>query len=561
VIFVIVKASLWFVNKNKAIPKMAPRSYKLSSTEFAKGEVMHAINPATGEHICDVHSYTAEDVVEVVKRARVAQAEWAETSFDERRAVLADLLHTIVRNQDQICRLSMQDTGKTKMEAEYGEVLTTCEKIRHLIRNGEAALKPEGRSAPLLLFLKKARVEYYPLGVIGIIIPWNYPFHNVASAVVAALFTGNAAVVKVSEFSLSSKDYFEELFRKVLADRGHNPDLVTLMTGGGETGAALVQSGVDKILFIGSPQTGKRIMAGAAATLTPVILELGGKDPLIVLEDADFDHAVEVALRGVFVNCGQNCIAAERIYVSEKIFDKFEKVVAEKVNAFRQGPAILGKCTYDCGSMTMPRQLEIVDELVQDAVKNGAKILAGGERNQEFSEGLFYKPTVLSNVHQNMRIVNEEAFGPVMLLIKFKSDDEVIKMANGTPYALGCSIISNDLKRAERLAKKIVSGMVTINDFGVSYLIQNLPFGGVNISGFGRFNGPEGLREFSRTKSVVTDRFPGVLTKAPRFTRYPIPDAAPALVQSAICLFYGEENIMGKIGYAVNLVKLALQIK
>ncbi|ELR24739.1 aldehyde dehydrogenase [Acanthamoeba castellanii str. Neff] len=526
------------------------RSFKLSSEEFGAGKELDAINPATNEKITTVRAFTPDEVNECVRRARVAQAEWAETSFDERRAVLQDLMHAVVEQQDTICHLSMQDTGKTRMEAEYGEILTTCEKIRHLIRNGEDALKSESRGVPLLLFLKKAWVEYYPMGVIGIIVPWNYPFHNVASAAVAALFAGNSAVIKVSECSLSSKDYFEKLFRKVLAARGHNPELVTLIVGEGETGAALVKSGVDKILFIGSPAVGKRVMEGASANLTPVILELGGKDPFIVLEDADLDHATEVALRGVFVNCGQNCIAAERIYVHNKILPKFEEVVAKKVAAFRQGASVNGGC-FDVGSMTMPRQLEIVDELVQAAIQDGAKVLAGAKRDEK--PGLFYRPTVLSNVNHSMRIVNEEVFGPVMLIIPFSSDDEAVRLANSTEYALGSSIFSGNAARAHEVARRVVAGMATINDFGVGYLIQSLPFGGTKISGFGRFGGAEGLREFSRQKSVVTDRFPGVLTKAPAFTKYPIPENGPAIVKNAIHFFYGPESPSGLWAKATHL--------
>jgi len=369
----------------------------------------------------------------------------------------------------------------------------------------------------------------------------------------AALFAGNAAVVKVSEFALGSKDDFEEIFRKVLANRGYNPDLVTLLAGEGDTGAALVRSGVDKILFIGSPETGKKVMNGAAEKLTPVILELGGKDPFIVLDDAELDQAAEIAVRGVFVNCGQNCIAAERLYVHERVFDRFEAKVVAKVRALRQGPSISGGC-FDCGSMTMPRQVEIVEELVKDAVNRGAKVLAGGERNSEHPEGLFYKPTVLSNVDHSMDIVKKEAFGPVMLLIKFSTDKEVIEMANDSEYALGCSIFSTNYQRAEAIAKCIVSGMVTVNDFGVGYLIQSLPFGGTKMSGFGRFNGPEGLREFSRIKSVVTDRFP-IRTKPPRFTSYPVPENASAVVGSAIHVFYSGEGILVKLKHLFLLIK------
>eukprot|EP01087_Luapelamoeba_hula_P025126 TRINITY_DN981_c0_g1_i1.p1 TRINITY_DN981_c0_g1~~TRINITY_DN981_c0_g1_i1.p1 ORF type:complete len:589 (-),score=107.32 TRINITY_DN981_c0_g1_i1:31-1797(-) len=556
IVFGLYKVAVHFLLPPPPTKKRAPVASKLSSSEFGQGKTIDCVNPATGEKFGSVNAFTREEVDAVVARAHAAQKEWGKTTFAERRAVLKDILAEVVRQQDEIKRYSVQDSGKTNMEALYGEILTTCEKLRYLIRNGEDALKPETRWPPLLLFLKKARVEYHPLGVIGIIVPWNYPFHNVASAVSAALFAGNGAVVKVSEYALGSKDFFEGIFRQVLARHGFSPDLVTLIPGEGETGAALVESTVDKILFIGSPQTGKRVMAGASKRLTPVILELGGKDPLIILDDAEFDQAVDVALRGVFVNCGQNCIAAERIYVHSKIHDKFVQTVSKKVQSFRQGAAIKGGC-FDCGSMTMPRQVEIVEELVSDAVGRGATVAAGGKRKPDSADGaLFYMPTVLTGVTHQMRIANEEAFGPVMLVIKFDSDEQVIEMANSTEYALGCSIFSTNYARAERIGREVVAGMCVINDFGISYLIQSLPFGGTKASGFGRFNGVEGLREFSRQKSVVSDRFP-LRTQAPRFTQYPVPDNAAKIVTAAVNTLYGT-GWPAKIQAAIDLAKASL---
>jgi acyl-CoA reductase-like NAD-dependent aldehyde dehydrogenase len=229
-------------------------------------------------------------------------------------------------------------------------------------------------------------------------------------------------------------------------------------------------------------------MEAAATNLTPVILELGGKDPFIVLGDAEFDHAVEVALRGVFINQGQNCLAAERIYVERSIYDRFCKEIIPKVKALRQGPPPHSvqlsndKSCVDCGAMTMPGQVEIVAELVQDALEKGAVAAVGGCRKNDLLDGqLYYPPTVLINVDHSMKIVNEEAFGPVMVIIPFENDEELIAMANSSKYGLGCSIFSRNYKRAEAISKRIVSGMCTINDFGLSYLVQSLPFGGCKV--------------------------------------------------------------------------------
>lgn len=537
VAFLIYRIFLWF--KGPEIAGRPTKTWKgASSTRtYGKGQVIECTNPATGEVLGQEHAATPDDVAEAVSKARAAQAVWAKTSFAERRAVLSDIMDFIVSHQEQICKYSQLDTGKTRMEAYYGEVMTSCEKLRYIMCEGEKALAPQKRSPPLLLFLKSARVEYHPVGVVGIIIPWNYPFHNVLSAVSTAIFAGNAAVVKVSEWASNSRAYYESMFRNILIKRGHNPDLVTLLTGYGETGNALVKSGVDKILFIGSPATGRKVMAAASENLTPVTLELGGKDPFIVCDDAEIDQAVEAATRGVFINCGQNCIAAERLFIQEGVYDEFAQKVTKIAQNLRQGCSLQQPC--DCGSMTMPGQLEIVKKLVDDAVQKGAKVLAGGKVSQANSAGtLFVEPTVLSDVPENADILSQETFGPVMLLIKWKTDDEVIQKANSTSFGLGSSIFSTNYARAEALAREVAAGMVTINDFGVGYLVQDLPFGGIKESGFGRFNGQEGLRDFCHMKSIVTDRFP-IRTRTPRFTQYPVPDNGPEIVNSAITFIYG----------------------
>lgn len=538
-----------------SIPTKPPRLIGESPANKGTGKLICCTSPATGEKLGDVNALTKDDVEVCVKAAQEAQREWSQTSFAERRAVMEDLIAVILEQDKEICTRSMEDTGKTLFEAEFGEILTTCEKLRHLALHGEEYLRPQHRSAPLLLGSKAARLEYHPLGVIGIIIPWNYPFHNVLSAASAAIFSGNAALIKVSEWSTNSKLQYEKLLRGVLARRGHNPNLVQLLPGFGDTGDALVRSsGVSKVLFIGSPATGKKVMRAAADNLTPVILELGGKDPMVVFDDVSFDWALAVVMRGCFINLGQNCISSERVYVHEKIFDRFSAALAEKVKSASQGPTLKGH--YDFGAMTMPAQVDIVEQLVTDAVKHGAKILAGGCRNAKYAQGNWYEPTVVSNVKHDMRIVNEEVFGPVALLIKFADENQLISMINSTPYALGCSILSGDVKRAERVGKKVVSGMVTINDYGVSYLIQTLPFGGAKDSGFGRFNGPEGLRGFCREQSVVTDKF-RVVTPVPRLILYPVSEVAPVIIREAIHALY-LPTLAAKLGALFRLIKLGL---
>jgi len=506
------------------------------------------------ETLCeDLPAMTPEMIKEKVKTARkIQQTIWKKTSFDERRRVLGHLIDQILANKFEIASASCKDSGKTLFEAYLGEILTTCEKLRYTIEYGEEALKPESRRVPLLLMNKKAQVEYYPVGVIGMIVPWNYPFHNIMGSLVTSLFTGNAVVIKVSEWVSWSLVYcFEKIIHQAIIDAGYTPDLVQFVIGYGDAGEALIRGGVDHVFFIGSPETGKRVMRAASDSLTPVTLELGGKDPFIICEDANLEVALDVAVRSIFINCGQNCVASERFYVHEKIHDKFLNAVMKEVKKLRQGYTELHKNRplnfddmFDCGAMTMTGQIEKIEELVQDAVKSGAKVQIGGSRNPIYSsdKGQFFSPTVITDVKQDMRICQEEAFGPVMLIMKWSTDEEVIEKANDSAFGLGSYVFSTNYERAHRIAEQLVAGVTMVNDYGLFYLIQSLPFGGSKISGFGKFGGVEGLRSFCRTKSFVTDRFPFQM-KVPAFISYPTREMSHQVIAHATDLIYGWKPI------------------
>lgn len=436
-----------------------------------------------------------------------------------------------------------------------GEIMTTLEKIRYLINFGEDAIKPSHRRVPMAFAHRTARVDYLPLGVIGAIIPWNYPAHSCFSPTVAALFTGNAIVVKVSEFSSYSRAYLQNLCQTVLEKRGHSRDLVQFIPGFGDTGAALCKCpDIGKILFIGSPQTGKRVMEACVTNLTPVILELGGKDPFVVTEDAELSWAASVAVRGSFINCGQNCIASERIFVHKKVYDEFVKLVLDIMK-----DTVQGENACDWGCMTMPLQLTKVEDLVNDAVKKGAKVLYGGKRNTAVSkEGLFFQPTVLANISEDMRILQEETFGPVMLLNVWDDEDDLIRRINNCEFGLGASVFSRNQARAESIINRIESGMGVVNDFGLPYLLQDAPFGGCKQSGFGRFNGPEGLREFCRPQSVLGEKmWTPTAIKGPRLVSYPMLPVTPYAVQHMTTMFYGW-GISTKIGALLGLLKVLI---
>jgi acyl-CoA reductase-like NAD-dependent aldehyde dehydrogenase len=496
-------------------------------------------------------------VLATVERARRAQVAWGRTTFAQRRQVLRTLLSEIVARQDDICRLASRDSGKTLVDAAMGEVFPVCEKIRYLIAHGQDDLRSESRTSGLMLH-QSARVEYHPLGVIGVICPWNFPFHNIFCPVVPALFAGNAVVAKVSELASSSAASYQALIADVLRRCGHSPDLVQIITGAGETGSALVTSGVEKIFFTGSPENGRRVMSAASETLTPVVLELGGKDPMIICDDADLEQAVAAAMLGVYTACGQMCVGAERLYVFDGIYDRFIEAVCARVRTLRQGPPSLEpeeRGRFDVGATTMPRQLEIIERQLADAVARGARILVGGRRNPSWP-GQFFEPTVLVDVTPDMEIVQRETFGPVMTIQRVHSDEEAVRLANSTAYGLGSSVFSKDLRRAERIAAGISAGMTVINDFGIAYMVQSAPFGGLRISGFGQINGREGLRACCHAKTVVSDRLPlhaGV-------SLYPVRSATFPLLKSAVALIYGA-GVGARARAAFDLGKNLLRLK
>jgi acyl-CoA reductase-like NAD-dependent aldehyde dehydrogenase len=489
-------------------------------------------DPATREPLGEIRVDTAADVGAAVARARAAQKQWRQTSFEERRQVLRELMAYTVDHKDEICADIQRDTGKTRENALLGEIWTTCEKFRWMIKNGETHLRPEAVSSGLLLH-KKARLEYHPLGVVAAITPWNYPYQNIVNPIIPALMAGNAIVIKPSEWVAWSSGRFIEAFRAVLEAAGHDPDLIQVVQGYGATGAALVRANVDTILFIGSVKNGRRVIEGSAERVTPVVMELGGKDAFIVCEDAVLEQAVHAALAGCYVNCGQNCVASERILIHDRLYDAFEKRAAELVGAFKQGSSRDG--VVDVGAIITPLQLDIIEKAVEGAIAQGARLVAGGKRAMA-GTGDYFEPTILADVTPNMDIAREEVFGPVMLLMRVRDDAHAVEVANDVSYGLSSSIFSKSRKRARKIASELETGMAAINEFGgITYMAQDLTFGGVKESGFGRMNGREGLRSMCNIKAVVDDRFP---INQPN-KMYPVTPAQYGTFGGVIELVYG----------------------
>jgi acyl-CoA reductase-like NAD-dependent aldehyde dehydrogenase len=541
----------------------APNSTNASSSlqDPKRPGMIQCYNPSTGQRLGEVTAMTALDVDRMCCAAAAAQKQWRTTTFAQRRAVLRTLQRYITTHADTICRVSARDSGKPIVDAYLGEILTTTEKIRTLIAEGELWLRPDyDRSTGPVMMYKVPRVEYEPLGVIAPIAPWNYPFHNFMNHILSGLFAGNAVVGKVSEHtSWSAVVYYNRIVHAALTLHGHSADLVGLVTGFGDAGNALVTHPcVDKIVFTGSPAIGKKVMAAAAMVLKPVILELGGKDAMVLTENITIARIIPFVLRGSYQNGGQNCVGVERVLVYESIYQEFIDAVLPNVKALRQGNPLA--CPVDCGAMVMDAQLSLIQELIDDAVQRGAKVLVGGKRNTTIQEGKsqFYEPTIITDVTPDMRIFQEEVFGPVMTIVKVEKDSDAtcIELVNQSDFGLSASVFCRDQGRALHLARRIRSGMVCTNDFNSNYLIQSLPFGGVNHSGFGRFAGPEGLRSLCLERAVVTDRFPGLVqTSIPAAIDFPIdPHRGIPFVHSLVQFFYND-SLIEKVKAIVGLIK------
>ena len=486
--------------------------------------------PATGRPLGTVAANTAADVHAAVARARDLQSALAATSFEERRQLLRHMLQHLLEHADELCEVVVRDAGKTRENAMMGEIWPVAEKLRWTIRHGEKHLQPERVSSGLFVH-KRATIEYPARGVIGIICPWNYPLQNILGPAIPALFAGNAVVIKVSEWVAWSAARIQQIFNEAFDAVGLPRDLVQLVHGYGDVGAAVVSSGVDLVVFTGSMANGKKVIAESADTITPVIAELGGKDALVVCDDADLERAAQGAMNGSYIAAGQNCLAAERILVMDGIYDRFVQRVEQLAQALRQGSTLEDR--VEVGALVTPTQVDIVEHLVDEAVRGGARALVGGRRSHR--SGNYFEPTVLVDVDPKMKIMHEETFGPVMVICRVRDEDDAVEVANSTQYGLSCTVFSQDRARAKRVADRIAAGSASINDYGLTYMAQALPFGGIRGSGFGRLNGREGLRACTNIKAVLEDRF--AFGQPARI--YPVGDHDYDLVRGVLRTLYG----------------------
>ncbi len=475
-----------------------------TETKSVPATTITTYNPATGEALAELACTRADDVLRVVQRAREAQPRWQSTPVARRVAVIRRFQQLLREQRDDVARLICREAGKPAAEALATEVLVVLDAAEFCIQNAHAFLRdrplPHGNVA---MKTKRGKLVREPYGVIGIIAPWNYPFSIPAIETLAALVTGNAVVLKPSEFTPLIA---QELGRLFVA-AGLDAALMQVVVGEGATGATLLESPIDKLIFTGSVATGKRVGEAAARRLLPVVLELGGKDPMIVLDDADLEIATSGAIWGAFMNAGQTCLSVERCYVHRSLYEPFLRKCQEKIIKLRVGNGIGSE--VEIGPMIHDRQLQVVESQVNNAVLRGARLLAGGKRLTEIGPN-FYAPTLLADVTADMRLMQEETFGPVLPVAAFDSDEEAIRLANDSDFGLAASVWTRNRGRGEALARKIKAGTVMLNDIVSCFGIAEAPHGGFKQSGIGRTHGEMGLEEMVQTKYVDIDLVPGM---------------------------------------------------
>lgn len=435
------------------------------------------------------------------------------------------MLQYVLDNQEEICRVACLDSGKTMVDAQLGEILVTVEKLQWTISHGEKALAPNRRPTNLLMAYKRNTVHYEPLGVVAALVSWNYPFHNLIGPIISAIFSGNGILVKTSEQTAWSASFFASIARGALVAHGHDPALVQTVACWPQVANHITSHPkISHITFIGSKPVAHKVAESAAKALIPVVAELGGKDPCMVLDSAqgDLSRIVLTLLRGTFQAAGQNCIGIERIIATPGVYDKLVEALEPRVKALRLGQDL------DVGAVISDASFSRLESLVQKAVKSGARLLAGGKRykHPDHPHGFYFSPTLLVDVAPDMEIAREECFGPIMVIMRAPSSSasDVLSIANAPDFGLGASVFGKDSDPAlKAIVKGVKSGMVAINDFAAYYAVQ-LPFGGVAGSGYGRFAGEEGLRGLCNIKAVCEDRFgwAGIRTSIPPPIQYPV---------------------------------------
>ncbi len=454
--------------------------------------VLAFCNPATGEQFGTIPMTSPEEVQRAAEEMRAAFPIWSAKPVRERIRILRKFQAVLIEAQDEITAVINQDCGKSRQDALI-ELFITVDMLAQSARRVPRWLRRRRVSSGLYIF-KRCYVEYRPHGVAAVIAPWNYPLTLALPPALSALLAGNTVILKPSEVTGATGLLIEDLIRRV-------PELapfVRVVHGDGRVGAALVEARPDFIFLTGSTPTGRKVMKAAADHLIPVACELGGKDAMIVLEDADLSAAARWGVWGAFFNAGQTCMAVERVYVVEAVYEEFLRQTLAYTEQFKSGYSAELDGASGFGPITDPRLVKVIERQLEDALAKGAHILTGGKQR-----GMFFDPVVIVDVDHSMLLMREETFGPIMPIVKVKDEAEAIRMANDSSFGLGGSVWSRDLRRAQNAARQMQTGSIIVNDSIAQFGVPLLPFGGVKDSGFGRIHGEEGLMQFVRPYSYM----------------------------------------------------------
>ena len=459
-------------------------------------------NPATGEVLGELDCAGPTEVHAAVARARAVQPEWYAWGVRNRVKLVQRFQQILLERKHHVARRITQEAGKPYVESLLTEVFVVLDAARFLVDHAYSILRDEDLPyGNLAVKPKSGRILREPYGVIGIISPWNYPFSIPATEVMSALVAGNVIVLKPSEFTPLIAIELQALLREA----GVPEDAFQVLPGEGPTGAALINSEIDKLIFTGSVPTGRKIAHVAAERLLPAVLELGGKDPMLVLDDANLDVASSAAVWGAFANAGQACLSVERCYVHETLYPDFTAACAEKARKLRVGNGM--DASTEVGPMISERQVRIVESHLEDALARGARLLAGGSRLRELGP-TFFAPTVLADADHSMSVMREETFGPLLPIAPFRDDDEAVRLANDSEFGLAATVWTRNRTRGENLARRLQAGTVMVNDVMSCFSISEAPHGGMKASGLGRTHGRWGLDEMVRVKHLDSDLLP-----------------------------------------------------
>ena len=446
-------------------------------------------DPRTGEVIASYQNFSQGEVFTVVDNAQTAASRWQEFGFTARKRVLLKWAAYVTKNQKEISQLIATECGKPLGDASL-EVSIAIDHIAWAAKHAQQIMRKHDRPVGLLMFNMKAQVQRSALGVVGVIGPWNYPIFTPMGSIAYALAAGNAVVFKPSEFTPGVGKWLADSFSKVAPFE----NIFTTITGLPDTGKALTQSKVNKISFTGSTRTAKKVAASCAESMIPVVLECGGKDPVIVAKDADIKLAAEYALWSAMANAGQSCIGAERVYVVESVAEEFIQTITKMAKDIEVGK--------DYGPATMPSQLKVIQSHLDDATAKGAKFLLGGN---DSIKGAYVEPVIMVDVPEDSTAMTEETFGPTLAINKVVNIDEAIRLSNASSYGLAAAVFSR--RDGEKIAAQLACGMVSINSVFLFAAVASVPFGGVKNSGYGRIHGAEGLLEYTYARTVVKTRF------------------------------------------------------